>query len=110
MLPLQNCQEKLNRLAATVKVKWGAKGVKLRVINAYDIDDVKRHHVSKNLHHEGRAVDLTTSDRDRDKNPELGRMAYDAGFDWVHYASKSFIHASVKTGDSSVIIKNWIIV
>ena len=96
--------EKLNRLAAAVKTKWGVKGVKLRVINAYDIDDVKRRHGPKSLHHEGRAVDLTTSDRDRDKNPDLGRMAYDAGFDWVLYASKSYIHASVKTGDLSVFI------
>ena len=82
-----------------MKEKWGREGVKLRVITAYDIDDVNiRRHDKPSLHHEGRAVDLTTSDRDKDKYPELGRMAHDAGFNWVLYASKGYIHASVKSG------------
>lgn len=92
----KNCQRKLNILAAAVKSKWGA-NVKLRVITAYDIDDAKKRHGPHSLHHEGRAVDITTSDRDKAKYPFLGRMAYDAGFDWVYYATKGYIHASVKT-------------
>lgn len=82
-----------------MKRRWGSKGVKLRVINAFDLDDVKKRHGEKSLHHEGRAVDLTTSDRDKSKYPILGRMAYSAGFNYVFYASKSYIHASVKTGN-----------
>ena len=94
----------LERLAEAVKIKWGSKGVKLRVIDSYDVDDnIKRYHGPKSLHHEGRAVDLTTSDRDKSKYPELGRMAYEAGFDWVFYATKGYIHASVKSGNSIVL-------
>ena len=85
-----------------MKSKWGAKGVKLRVINAYDLDDAKQRHGKHSLHHEGRAVDITTSDRDKAKYPYLGRMAYDAGFDWVFYATKGYVHASVKTGENSL--------
>ena len=83
-----------------MKAKWGSKGVKLRVIRAYDIDDVKiRRHGKTSLHHEGRAVDLTTSDKDKEKYPMLGSMARDAGFNWVLYATKGYIHASVKAGE-----------
>lgn len=97
----KNCFEKLNKLAEDVKRTWGSKGVKLRVINAFDLDDVKKRHGEKSLHHEGRAVDLTTSDRDKSKYPILGRMAYTAGFNYVFYASKSYIHASVKTDEDA---------
>lgn len=90
-----------------MKAKWG---VRLRVIDAYDPDfnensdkkqkqTQKHHHGVHSLHHEGRAVDLTTEDRDKSKYPYLGRMAQEAGFDWVLYATKSYIHASVKTGN-----------
>ncbi|XP_068758778.1 sonic hedgehog protein-like [Montipora capricornis] len=98
----KNCNDKINTLAARVKEKWGREGVKLRVITAYDIDDLNiRRHDKPSLHHEGRAVDLTTSDRDKDKYPELGRMAHDAGFNWVLYASKGYIHASVKSDEDA---------
>ena len=83
-----------------MKKKWGTEGVKLRVISAYDVDDVNvRRHGKTSLHHEGRAVDLTTSDRDKEKYPILGSMARDAGFNWVLYATKGYIHASVKAGE-----------
>lgn len=98
----KNCKVKLNELARLVKKKWGTEGVKLRVISAYDIDDVNvRRHGKTSLHHEGRAVDLTTSDRDKEKYPILGSMARDAGFNWVLYATKGYIHASVKADDDA---------
>lgn len=101
---LQNCKEKLDALAKAVKAKWGSKGsgkvVKLKVISAYDTAEKRRHHTEDSLHHEGRAVDLATDDRDKKKLGELGKMAYEAGFDWVNYASKSYIHASVKIGNT----------
>lgn len=72
----------------------------MRVIEAYDLDRRARHHHGINsLHHEGRAVDIATEDRDKDKYPMLGKLAVQAGFDWVLYPTKSYIHASVKTGN-----------
>lgn len=91
----KNCQDKLAILASAVKTKWG---VRLRVIDAYDVDSGrKRHHGKHSLHHEGRAVDIATEDLDKNKYPQLGRMANEAGFDWVYYATRGYIHASVKT-------------
>ena len=76
--------------------------VKLRVIEAFDEHG---QHPPNSLHYEARAVDLTTSDRDKSKIGNLGSLAFLAGFDWVYYETTSYIHASVVSGESSLKLK-----
>jgi hypothetical protein len=84
-------KEKLDNLAGFVKVEFP--GRRLRVTDAWDEND---EHGTNSLHYEGRAADITTDDLDSAKLGRLGRLAVNAGFDWVFYEDAAHVHASVK--------------
>ena len=84
-------RQKLHVLAAKVEREWPE--VRLRVTEAWDENG---EHGSKSVHYEGRAADLTTSDRDTGKHGRVAGLAIESGFDWVYFENASHVHVSVR--------------
>jgi hypothetical protein len=83
--------DRVNTLAGLVKTAFP--GLKLRITEAWDDSTT---HAPTSRHLEGRAVDITTSDRDQGKLGRLAGLAVEAAFDWVFFENDLHVHASVK--------------
>lgn len=82
---------RLDILASKVSLEWP--GLKLRLTEAWD-ENIE--HSSTSTHYEGRAADLTLSDRDSHKLGRLAQLAVDSGVDWTYYENSAHIHVSVR--------------
>jgi len=91
-LTTEKLKTKALKLAKLVKQEWGDSNVYLRITEAYDTDN---EHSNFSLHYEGRALDITTTDKSEKKLGRLASLAVEAGFDWVYYEN-NHIHVSVK--------------
>lgn len=80
---------RLDGLAGAVATEWP--GTKLRVTEAWDEND---EHGTNSIHYEARAADLTTMPLDASKIGRLGRLAANAGCEWVFH-EVSHIHVSM---------------
>jgi hypothetical protein len=87
----QRLSDRLDRLANLVASEWSDE--KLRVTEAWDENN---EHAGSSLHYEGRAADLTTFPLAGAKLGRLGRLAVDAGCDWVFFENSAHVHVSVK--------------
>lgn len=65
----------------------------------------QKRRISRRLIDEGRGVRLATNDWDEHKLGMLGRLALNAGFDYVEYKAKDNIYASVKSGMNFELFK-----
>jgi len=83
--------EKVNTLAELVQSEFPT--IKLRITEAWDDSTT---HATTSRHLEGRAIDMTASDRDAGKLGRLAGLAVVAGFDWVFFEDKLHVHASVR--------------
>ncbi|CAK9290419.1 unnamed protein product [Gordionus sp. m RMFG-2023] len=94
----KTCSEKLNLLSMIVSLEWP--GMRIKVMRGRDTLSNYPSQVSNDpryvLLEKGRALDIATSDNGYSKNGFLAGLALEAGFNWVHYRERSYIHVSVK--------------
>lgn len=78
-------------LAALVAAEWPGRNLRLT-----EARDEGGEHAGASLHYEGRAADVSVSDKDGGKLGRLARLANGAGFDWVFFEDSRHVHVSVR--------------
>jgi peptidoglycan hydrolase-like protein with peptidoglycan-binding domain len=87
----KDLKAKLDTLATRITETWPDKS--LRVTESWDENG---EHKGLSLHYEGRAADITVSDKDTMKLGKLAWLAIESGFDWVFFEDPLHVHVSVK--------------